>query len=68
MKLLVFTFLVWRPGAHWSSVDINAWFLSHVDPEDGALLGVVLGQVLQNVLESLFGWLTTTINLEHFYH
>ena len=67
MKLLVCTFLVWRPGAHWSSVDINAWFLSHVDPEDGALLGVVLGQVLQNVLESLFSRLATAINLKHYH-
>ena len=43
MKLLNCTYFVRRPGAHWRSIDINTWFLSHVDPDDWSLLGVVLG-------------------------
>merc|ERR1712018_642389 len=40
-ELSVFTDLVWWACADWVAIDVDNWFLSHVDPDNWAILGVL---------------------------
>ena len=59
------TFLVWRSGAHGLAIDIDAGLLPHVNQDDGALLGVGLGHLIQDILISLLGGLATAVHLQY---
>merc|ERR1719282_1154853 len=63
-QLSVLSNLVGRSGTHRFSIDIHIRLLPHVEPDDGAILGVVGGHLLQTLLEASQGWLTTTVDLE----
>merc|ERR1712214_26386 len=57
--------LVGRPGADGLTIDIDIRLLPHVEPDDGAILGVGgAANLLQGLLKSLKGRLTTAVDLE----
>merc|ERR1719471_1023937 len=64
-KLSILSNLVWWTSTDWVSIDINSWFLSQVEPDDGSILGIDGStNLLKSLLEPINGGLSTAVDLE----
>ena len=62
-ELGVLSDLVWGPGADGVAVDVDNGLLPHVDPDDGAVLGVLFAHLLDGLDEALLGGLAAAVDL-----